>query len=427
MGLLTTACSLLSEGGMMWKQMGCGDVSHPAYVPETSEHSFAKSTGGEISRLPTVQTDNPKVTSEDESSWMLFKRDSVDPGIAAVTGWLEDNCGKSMFGLDNLFVGNFKKGDAVVRGIGVTKDMPKDTFFVCVPRKCWFGPANMPYRYKSLRTKYPEECETVQYPTAIWMADEFRKGKDSYFFPYFQSIPSREDYMEYHPAMARYAGKFAWDKCVAEKGIEHCDDPWEPTGDATTYWDLWYSWLWDCHNKYLTEWNNGRMRPLLKEKGRERLLERPLTKEEVAFAYVITMTRDFEEVGNVPVIDLPNTGPTYNAHQYWYNNQKDTFCLLNEIPMKKGDEINVNYSQYAKNPYIFFHQYAFALGPEVHSPPKAKMCAGLEKDSDIYKLQNGVAKNFAAFSDRYCENYSVEEHKALKDKLAADEKTKSEL
>ena len=76
--------------------------------------------------------------------------------IASVTSWLEDSCGKNLFGLENLFVANFPKGDTVVRGIGVTKDLPKDTFFVCVPRKCWFGPANMPYRYKSLRTKFPE-------------------------------------------------------------------------------------------------------------------------------------------------------------------------------------------------------------------------------------------------------------------------------
>lgn len=50
------------------------------------------------------------------------------------------------------------------------------------------------------------------------MADEFRKGDESYFYPYFQSMPSREDYMEYHPGMARYAGKHAWERCVEEKG-----------------------------------------------------------------------------------------------------------------------------------------------------------------------------------------------------------------
>ena len=53
------------------------------------------------------------------------------------------------------------------------------------------------------------------------------------------------------------------------------------------------------------------------------------------------------------------------------------------------------------------------------------MCNGLEQDSDIHKGQNGVQRNFAAFASKYCDTYSVDEHKAIKDRLAAEEKEKS--
>ena len=41
------------------------------------------------------------------------------------------------------------------------------------------------------------------------------------------------------------------------------------------------------------------------------LVQSKLTFEEVKLGYVLTMTRDFEGVGNLPLIDMPNTQEEY--------------------------------------------------------------------------------------------------------------------
>merc|ERR1719310_1196401 len=118
------------------------------------------------------------------------------------------------------------------------------------------------------------------------------------------------------------------------------------------------------------------------------------------------MTRDFEAVGNVPVIDMPNTDNKYNSHQYWFNPEQSVFCLLNEKNVKKGDEVNVNYSQDTKNPWIMFAQYAFALGKNIHKKGAPK-CKGLGPDSELHQCQNPVACNISSFAKRYCSDEFV--------------------
>merc|ERR1719409_2557421 len=108
--------------------------------------------------------------------------------------------------------------------MGVTRDVKKNEFFVCLPKKCWFGKKTMPQRYRYLMNKH-KECETVQFPTALWLADEMRKNEQgqSSWKPYLEYMPTNDDYNNYHPAMARTAGKWALDKCVEtvnnEKGL----------------------------------------------------------------------------------------------------------------------------------------------------------------------------------------------------------------
>ena len=60
--------------------------------------------------------------------------------------------------------------------------------------------------------------------------------------------------------------------------------------------------------------------PKLIELGKDGRIETavPIDFEYLKYAYVVTMTRDFADVGNMPMMDMPNTAEDYNAHQYWY-------------------------------------------------------------------------------------------------------------
>ena len=67
------------------------------------------------------------------------------------------------------------------------KDFKKNEFFVCIPDRCTFGLRTMPRRYHWLRQKYPSECESDQYASSLWMLDEIRKGKKSWWKPFLDT------------------------------------------------------------------------------------------------------------------------------------------------------------------------------------------------------------------------------------------------
>ncbi len=65
-------------------------------------------------------------------------------------GWAMKKCGPRLSGLDNLFVGNFLHGNKWVTGLGVRRQTPAGTVFLCVPEDCWFGLSKLPERYQRL-------------------------------------------------------------------------------------------------------------------------------------------------------------------------------------------------------------------------------------------------------------------------------------
>ncbi|CAD7968531.1 unnamed protein product [Amoebophrya sp. A25] len=339
------------------------------------------------------------------SGWVRVRKDSDNPVISNLATWMKDECEAT--GVDNVYLGDFKKSNGkYVRGIGFTKNLKKGQYFLCLPSKCWFGQHNAPQRYLDMQTKYPQECETIQYVMALWMADEFRKGSKSFWKPYFDTIPKQSEYEMYHPAFYESSGKRFYQKCLDENGGDKskCEQPWDAQQDGSHLWRLWYGWVGDCYDKYVEEWKAGTWHVPDDEPGADVIRNEMLTVEEVRFTYVLTMTRDFEGVGNLPLIDMPNTEEEYNSHQYWFDDKKDKFCLLNEKNVKKGDEINVNYAQSSKTPFMMFAQYGFALEPKYHASyaKESAKCKGLQIHDDVHKKQNPVAENFSNFAMRYC-------------------------
>lgn len=150
-------------------------------------------------------------SSSSEKDWIPLTPDSPDTKIAALTSWLEKECPDDLHGLENLFVGNFEKGGKIVRGVGTLKDIEKGEIVACVPIKCSFGPRHLSERYKKLKEKHPDVCTDEH---AFFLADEFRKGKNSFFGAYLGMMYPIDFYMDFHPAMARRAGRFAYEKCV---------------------------------------------------------------------------------------------------------------------------------------------------------------------------------------------------------------------
>ena len=229
---------------------------------------------------------------------------------------------------------------------------------------------------------------------ALWIADEIRKGEASQWSAYLNTFPTIEDYSFYHPAFAREAGHMVLKECadMAGLGIEEavesgkCAAAWEPTGDASAYWDAWYGWVGECHAKYLEDFKDPTNVFSVpdSEPGRELVIDRPITFDEMKYAYVATMTRDFSGVGNIPLLDMPNTEESYNSHQYWYNKEQDTFCLMTERDVEQGDEVTVNYSHASKDAFIMFAQYGFAFKQEHHAEAEEKLCKDLTPGSKVY-------------------------------------------
>ncbi|CAD7938736.1 unnamed protein product [Amoebophrya sp. A120] len=345
------------------------------------------------------------------AKWLRIVPHSKDPKIGNMAKWLKNECRAT--GLDNVFIGEFPKGPEgqLVRGLGFSRAIKKDTLFVCIPKKCWLGEPNLPKRYAALKKKHAPQCDTIQYVMALWMADEFRKGEKSFWKPYLDTIPTKSEYEMYHPAFWKSSGERFYKQCVDANGgnAANCKQPWDAEGDGSHLWNLWYGWVQDCYQKYSQEFDAGNFKVPSDEPGAE-LLQTKLTPEEVNFGYVLTMTRDFEGVGNLPLIDMPNTEEEYNSHQYWYDERKSMFCLLNEKPVAKGEEVNVNYAQNTKNPFMMFAQYGFALEPKYHSEytHSTARCQGLQDGDKVHELQNPVAENFSNFAKRYCSTEEME-------------------
>jgi len=335
---------------------------------------------------------------------------------------------------------------------------------MCIPKRCWFGQYNRPKRYKMLGEKYSDTCDL--YTNGLWLSDELRKGEDSKWVAYLNTMPSRDQYMNYHPAFARDAGVFHLKKCAekngfdttTEEGLEQavssgkCLPAYVPEGDQVSYWDSWYEWVRQCHEVYLHEYETGKKREEeelaklgdnpsksalkkvykklidteklfvvpLNEKGRDKVGDvkssTPIPFEDAKYGYLASMTRDYSDVGNMPLMDMPNTGVSYNSHQYWYTKSRDLFCLRTEVAVKAGEEITVNYAHETKNPFIMFAQYAFAL-PKVQAAEGITLCNGMEKPKEGEEgtekakswnrlvegaKQNGVAGNIHFFADYFC-------------------------
>ena len=86
--------------------------------------------------------------------------------------------------------------------------------------------------------------------TALWLAEEMRKGKKSFWYAWIAMLPTYEDFLQYHPALARYAGKWEHARCL-EGGGRECLPPWRPLGDQVSLWDGWMRQMGQCHGKYL--------------------------------------------------------------------------------------------------------------------------------------------------------------------------------
>eukprot|EP00392_Amoebophrya_sp_AT5.2_P002275 g2280.t1 len=337
--------------------------------------------------------------------WLRITVDSPDKKIATLAKFLKNDCKAT--GLENIYIGYFPKGpDQTYTGtmlekmhcMGFARSLAKDTHFVCVPKKCWLGEPNLPDRFR--------QCDTIQYVMAHWVADELRKGEESFWKPYLDSIPPRSEYEMYHPAFWKSSGERFRKECVERNNGDatQCPEVWDAAGDGSHLWNLWFGWVSDCYKKYLIEYTAGRWEVPADEPGRSRIIDRPLTEEEVHFGYVLTMTRDFEGVGNLPLIE------EYNSHQYWFDENKQSFCLLNEKAVRRGDEVNVNYAQNTKNPFMMFAQYGFALDKKYHAPYgfSSARCTGLGDSDMVHEKQNPVAENWSHFSKRFCSDAEME-------------------
>merc|ERR1712194_461076 len=136
--------------------------------------------------------------------------------------------------------------------------------------------------------------------------------------------------------------------------------------------------------------------------------------EDFKYNYIMSLTRDFSEVGTTPLIDYSNTENNHTASQHWWDVDQSAFCLRTEVAVSEGDEVTCDYGQSDKDPYMMFAQYAFVLGEGVHPPAteSAIYCEGLrnvEKD-EVFQEQNGVAANFASFAKTYCSDRYLRKH-----------------
>ncbi|CAK0794236.1 unnamed protein product [Prorocentrum cordatum] len=207
-------------------------------------------------------------------------RADPDPVVARLAAWLEDECGAT--GTARLFVGLFDKAGHPVRGIGVAQDVPRDEYAICVPRRCAISPDD------AQSFLLPSDVDTASCDSlsrlAFWMALEQEKGDASEWAPHFAAMPTEAEYKTYHP------------------GSSNLDDM--SLAPEVDVWQWWLDALKQCHG--------GRAVP---------------TYEAMKLQYVRLITRQFEEVGLVPLADMPNTGPPgQNNVQQTYNDEGH-FCL----------------------------------------------------------------------------------------------------
>ena len=94
------------------------------------------------------------------------------PKFGRLSQWMQKECvSDGPLGLDDLFLADFKKTTPAgsikyIRGVGFKRSMKKNTFFSCLPKRCWMGPPTLPERYKKIEQRH-EECAQDQYADVI--------------------------------------------------------------------------------------------------------------------------------------------------------------------------------------------------------------------------------------------------------------------
>ncbi|CAK0859845.1 unnamed protein product [Prorocentrum cordatum] len=294
-------------------------------------------------------------------------RDAPDLGFAAMCAWLEDTCKAK--GTSRVHVASFPHGGAPVRGLGVSSDVAKGDHVFCIPKACWLNEDVLPDPFDDGPGTHCTSNERM----ALWLANEVKKGPESFYSPYFPVLPTEEAYRRFHPA---YLEGFQLDESV----------------------DLWKMWLGRLHLCH-----GGRESP---------------TWAEVKLTYVWLLTRQFGGVGMTPLADMPNTAPEPELNVQQILNHGGDFCLKALRDLPAGTELLVDYGAPHHSPTLMFLIYGFALEREHHNVtvPSAEEyasaeymlsprdgCAGLRPPEFQLPPDAGPPlQNLARFAARHC-------------------------
>jgi len=253
--------------------------------------------------------------------------------------WLRNYCG--MYNMDGVQLGEFWHNGLQLRGLEATRDIPEGEEVLCLPSKCWMREEAAP---ADLVAKLSENC-TEDAITAIFIAEELRFGEASAWAPYFPLLPTREDYESFHPAYLE--GKYATN-----------------LNSNTSYWSHWMEPVGQCFRHY-------------QEQGGT------LDAELLFYAYVLLVSRRFDDVSIPPLLDMANTDVEDKVNVYGDFNvdvddkdgdeDKDrdvenlSFCYYATKDIPKGSELLADYGSASKSAMLSFSIYGFALEPSAHN------------------------------------------------------------
>lgn len=299
--------------------------------------------------------------------------ESEDPVLARYNKWLAEDCGAEKW-LPNVFWGNFDHGGKNVRGLGVTRDVAKGEEVMCVSRKCRISAEVGVYptwlRGVILAIEHENGASFDAHVMLGLMAgEELAKGNESFWAPYFDFLPKKDDYRQFHPY--------------------YLDDV--DIGDA--------NYVSGYRKTALADYEL--YRKSIKELG----CKEPVTEEHFWLGYMYSLTRSFSVAGIVPWTDAVNTDEGWNVQQTWGDDEMDMFCLVSNREIKKGEELMCDYDQSKKTPLEMFMIYGFSLPKNAHNNEYVEYeCGHLLPHLHNTSLVEGTPtqRNLHRFIEAYC-------------------------
>ncbi|CAD7938502.1 unnamed protein product [Amoebophrya sp. A120] len=379
-----------------------------------------------------------------------FTAESNDTMVADLALWLQDHCNATSgkYGLDNLFLSDFVRPQAqagqAIRGLGTLHEVKKNEDLLCVAPQCMFNEHVWPPHVKALAKLNTQKRHCIGvHLSAIYLAEEMEKAPgESFWWPWIQSLPSHETYINTHPAWVHSVR----DRISSEAGRE--DHDWSPMNGLMVAYNMGN--IKKCYDSYRL------LRNQLPVKLRPKKL---VDYQTYKYAYVVVSSRRFDALSiaddaNVPLMDLINadvpkrvntkyservleqqqvlsggagaqeekvevgapvaekTTTDAKSKKKKKKKSKKLFCLTATKDIPAQSEIIGDYAPNKFWAMTFFSIHGFAFDPLEHLDPYEKEtpdplktnCTGIPRwrGEDLANYGSAMERVYARFGRAYC-------------------------